>query len=125
MTVIEQARPEATPLPGVHHATWAGAADGLQQLSLWRQTLAPGACTPPHQHDCDEVVLCLGGQGEVHVDGHAHRFGPEQTVVLPKGGVHQLFNTGAQPLEMLGIFAATPVATSLPDGVAIDRPWRT
>lgn len=125
MTVIEQARPEATLLPGVHHATWAGAADGLQQLSLWRQTLAPGACTPPHQHDCDEVVLCLGGQGEVHVDGRAHRFAAEQTVVLPRGGVHQLFNTGTQPLELLGIFAATPVATRLPDGVAIDLPWRT
>lgn len=61
MNVIEQSRSVDTPLPGVAHATWAGQADGLEQISIWRQTLAPGAATPPHRHDCDEVVLCLQG----------------------------------------------------------------
>ena len=69
MSVIEQRPPEPTALEGVAHATWAGQAQGLQQLSVWRQSLAPGAGTPPHQHDCDEVVICLGGEGELHADG--------------------------------------------------------
>lgn len=125
MTVIAQTRPEATPLPGVHHSTWAGAADGLQQLSLWRQSLEPGAATPPHSHECDEVVLCLEGQGELHVDGQVHRFGADSTLVLPRGSVHQIFNTGPGALQTLGIFAATPVQTRLPDGQAIDLPWRS
>ena len=125
MIVIEQARPAASPIPGVAHATWASAADGLQQLSVWRQTLAPGAATPPHSHDCDEVVLCLAGWGEVHIDGVAHRFGTDTTVALPQGSVHQLFNVGPMPLEVIGIFAATPVATRLPDGHALDLPWPT
>lgn len=123
MNVIEQTRPVATPIPGIAHATWASAAQGLEQLSVWRQTLAPGAATPPHRHDCDEVVLCLSGLGEVHQDGRAQRFGADTTVVLPKGSVHQLFNVGAQPLELVGIFAATPVAAYLPDGEAIELPW--
>ena len=50
--VIEQSRPEATPIPGVAHSTWASATDGLSQISIWRQNLAPGAATPPHRHDC-------------------------------------------------------------------------
>lgn len=125
MTVIPQTRPEATPLPGIHHSTWAGAADGLQQLSLWRQSLEPGAATPPHSHECDEVVLCLDGQGEVHVDGRVHRFGADCTVVLPRERVHQIFNTGGRALQILGIFAATPVCTRLPDGQAIELPWRS
>ena len=125
MNVIEQSRPVDTPLPGVAHATWAGQADGLEQISIWRQTLAPGAATPPHRHDCDEVVLCLGGWGEVHIDGQVHRFGPDMTVVLPRAKVHQLFNVGTTPLETLAVFAATPVATRLPDGQAINLPWRT
>ena len=125
MHVIQQDRPEPTELAGVAHATWAGSAQGLSQLSLWRQTLAPGSATPPHSHGCDEVVLCLAGTGEVHIDGEAHRFGADSTVVLPKGRVHQLFNVGPVPLETLGIFAATPVATHLPDGQAIDLPWRS
>jgi quercetin dioxygenase-like cupin family protein len=125
MVVIEQPRLEPAPIPGVAHATWAGAADGLQQLSVWRQSMAPGASTPPHSHDCDEVVLCLDGTGEVHINNAVHRFTREQTVVLPKGEMHQLFNVGANQLEIIGIFAATPVATRLPDGQAINLPWRT
>jgi quercetin dioxygenase-like cupin family protein len=124
MNVIEQARPEPTPLPGVAHATFACGAHGLSELSLWRQTLAPGAATPPHRHDCDEVVLCLGGWGEVHTEGRAQRFGADSTVVLPAGRDHQIFNAGPQPLEILGIFAATPVVTRTPDGAPVDLPWR-
>ncbi len=125
MQVIEQTRPEPTPIPGVAHVTWAGRAEGLSQLSVWRQTLAPGGATPPHRHDCDEVVLCLAGWGEVHSNGRVLRFGADSTVVLPRGQVHQLFNVGPLPLETLGLFAATPVPTHLPDGQALPLPWRT
>ena len=125
MNVIEQDRPTETPIPGVAHATWAGAADGLAQLSVWRQTLAPGAATPPHRHDCDEIVLCLSGHGEVHSEGRVQRFGADCTVVLPKGRDHQLFNTGTLPMETLGLFGATPVLTWLPDGSALELPWRS
>ncbi len=125
MTVIAQKQPEPTPIPGIHHTTWAGADDGLTQLSLWRQTLAPGAATPPHRHDCEEVVLCQGGQGEVHIGGQVHRFGADTTVVLPGQVVHQIFNVGSTPLEIVGVFPATPVGAWLPDGQAIELPWRS
>lgn len=125
MYVIEQPRPQPAPLPGLAHATWAGHDDGLSQLSLWRQTVAPGGATPPHSHDCDEVVLCQGGAGEVHIAGQAHRFGPESTIVLPRGVQHQIFNTGDTPMEILGIFGGSPVGTFLPDGTALELPWRT
>ncbi|WP_119154797.1 cupin domain-containing protein [Caldimonas tepidiphila] len=125
MYVIEQTRPQTTPIPGVAHVTWAGRDDGLQDLSVWRQSLAPGAATPPHRHDCDEVVLCLSGRGEVHIEGEAYRFGADTTVVLPKARVHQIFNVGAQPLEILAVFPSTPVQAVLPDGQAMELPWRS
>ncbi len=125
MNVITQDRPQPTPLPGIAHATWAGAAQGLTQLSMWRQTLAAGAQTPPHSHTCDEVVLCYAGHGEVLTDGRTQPFGPDTVIVLPRGGVHQINNVGETPLEILGVFGATPVATLLPDGAAIELPWRT
>ncbi|GAA5175757.1 hypothetical protein GCM10025771_08790 [Niveibacterium umoris] len=125
MNVIEQSRPTSTPIPGVAHATWVGHDEGVSQLSMWRQTLQPGAATPPHRHDCDEVVLCLSGWGELVVDGQTQRFGADSTVVLPRGRDHQIFNPGPQPLEILGVFGASPVATFLPDGSAIDLPWRS
>ena len=125
MNVIAQTRPEASAIPGIRHSTWAAAAEGLSQLSVWRQTLAPGAASPPHRHDCDEVVMCLAGHGEVHSRGRVQRFGAETTLALPKGEVHQLFNVGDEPLQLLAVLAATPVHTELPDGQAIALPWRT
>lgn len=124
MYVIEQDRPTAA-IPGVAHATWAGRDDGLRQLSVWRQSLDPGAATPPHRHDCDEVVLCQSGAGEARVEGRAYWFGAGNTLVLPKGLLHQILNIGAQPLEIIGVFGATPVGTTLPDGSDIALPWRT
>lgn len=121
--VLDQPRPVATPIPGVMHATWAGSRDGLSTLSLWRQSLAPGGATPPHSHPCEEIVLCLAGRGDVHIDGVPHAFCAEQTVLLPANVPHQIFNVGPQPLETAAVFAATPVSVALPDGSALDLPW--
>jgi mannose-6-phosphate isomerase-like protein (cupin superfamily) len=115
MIVKPQARPEPTPIPGLAHSTWVGQDDGLSQISA----------TPPHAHDCDEIVLCQAGRGEVHIDGQVHRFGPDCTIVLRRGPVHQIFNTGDEPMEILGVFGATPVGTLLPDGSALPLPWRS
>ena len=125
MNVFDQTRPEATPIPGIAHVTWAGELEGLKQLSMWRQTLAPGAATPPHRHDCDEIVLCLAGWGELHIDGGVQRFGADQTVVLPRNREHQLFNVGPMPLEIVAVLAATPVQVELPDGEPLPLPWRS
>lgn len=125
MTVIHQAAPAATAIPGIAHATWAGADHGLSQLSVWRQTLAPGAGTPMHGHGCDEVVLCESGHGEVEVDGRVQAFGPRTTLTLPRGTTHRIVNTGAEPLEIVGLFGASPVPTWLPGGVEMALPWRT
>ncbi|MFD2752547.1 cupin domain-containing protein [Comamonas terrae] len=123
MSVIAQSPPASTAIDGIAHATWAGQAQGLSQLSVWRQSMAPGAATPPHRHECDEVVLCLAGEGELHIGGQRQRFGAHSTLVLPRGQVHQLFNVGTQPLETLGIFGRSPVPTCQPDGAPLPLPW--
>jgi len=123
MSVFAQSPPASTAIDGIAHATWAGQAQGLSQLSVWRQSMAPGAATPPHRHECDEVVLCLAGEGELHIGGQRQRFGAHSTLVLPRGQVHQLFNVGTQPLETLGIFGRSPVPTCQPDGAPLPLPW--
>lgn len=123
MSVIAQSPPASTAIDGIAHATWAGQAQGLSQLSVWRQSMAPGTATPPHRHECDEVVLCLAGEGELHIGGQRQRFGAHSTLVLPRGQVHQLFNVGTQPLETLGIFGRSPVPTCQPDGAQLPLPW--
>jgi mannose-6-phosphate isomerase-like protein (cupin superfamily) len=125
MHVIENAAREKAELPGIEHLTLAGAAQGLARLSLWRQSMAPGSATPPHQHDCEEVVLVLEGSGEVEIGGTRTAFGPDTTLVLPPNLPHQIFNTGSAPLKTVAAFSATPVGTFLPDGAPIALPWKS
>ena len=63
--------------------------------------------------------------GEVHTEGSVQRFGADCTLVLPQGRDHQIFNVGPQPMEIVGLFGATPVLTRLPDGSALELPWRS
>ncbi len=125
MHVREQSVPLPAPIPGVDHATWAGQAEGLTQLSVWRQRLAPGAATPPHSHDCDEVVLCQSGQGCLTVEGVSQTFDASSVLVLPRGRAHQIVNTGSTAMEIIGLFGASPVGTFGDDGAALPLPWRT
>lgn len=125
MYVHPQTAPEATPLPGIRHATRAAGAEGLSQLSLWHQSIAPGGATPPHRHGCDELVLCSAGRGELHVGDAVHRFGAGDTVTIPHGELHQIVSVGEQPLLVTAVFGATPVDVQLPDGTLLALPWRS
>ena len=125
MYVISNPAPKATGFPGIEHATLAGCDDGLHDISIWQQSVAPGAATPPHRHDCEEVVMCRAGEGELHIAGKVERFGANMTVLIPAHVDHQIFSVGEEPLQVVAVFGATPVSTCLPDGVTIDLPWRT
>jgi mannose-6-phosphate isomerase-like protein (cupin superfamily) len=125
MYVHRHAELEDASLPGIAHTTLANAELGARRISLWRQTLAPGVATPPHRHDCEEVVLVETGRGRLLIDGGVVEFGPDSTLVLPGGREHQIVNSGNAPLRLLAAFPETPVRTLLPDGRPIDLPWRS
>lgn len=123
MYVIHNSQLKRAALPGIEHVTLAGSQNGLKGLSIWKQSVAPGGATPPHRHDCEEVVLIHGGQGELHIDGEVHRFGPDTTLVVPRNATHQIINVGDTPLDLTGIFGISPVAVFLPDGEPVQLPW--
>lgn len=123
MNVIQNSALPRAALPGIENITLAGSRNGLKHLSIWKNSIAPGGATPPHRHDCEEVVLVLGGCGELHLDGQVHRFGPDTTLIVPRNAPHQILNVGDASLELIGVFSMTPVAVFLPDGQPIELPW--
>jgi len=126
MQVITNVAPAASPIPGIQHTTLAGSAQGLRQLSIWQQVVDPGCATPPHSHDCEEVVMCLAGRGSVLLgDGRQLEFAANQTLVIPAHELHQIVNSGDEPLHSIGVFGKSPVNVFLPDGQALDLPWPT
>lgn len=115
-------------LPGILHATLAGSRHGLQGLSVWTQILEAGSATPPHRHDCEEVVLCSGGQGELRlgepcIGEQRLPFGADSTLTIPRNALHQIVNVGNEPLKIVAIFSRSPVEAFFPDGQRIDLPW--
>jgi quercetin dioxygenase-like cupin family protein len=125
MYAIRNEQRQKAALPGIEHATLAGTDDGLARLSVWRQSMAPGGATPPHRHDCEEVVVVLAGSGELQIDGQVVAFGPDSTLVIPPDAPHRIVNTGADPLVTLAVFSVSPVEVRFPDGERIELPWRT
>ncbi len=121
--VHSNARRVPDVLPGLAHRTLAGPEHGLTQMEVWSQSIAAGAATPPHRHDCEEVVVVTCGQGVLLVDGTEQPFATGDTVVIPRNIDHQILNTGAGPLELIAAFAMAPVKAVFPDGTAIDLPW--
>jgi hypothetical protein len=43
--------------------------------------------------------------------------------LIPPLEEHQILNTGSTPVELVGIFSATPVGVFEPGGKALDLPW--
>ncbi|GAA4334097.1 hypothetical protein GCM10023165_09740 [Variovorax defluvii] len=122
-TILSHAALPMAELPGIAHRTLAGREHGSTQLSIWRQTLAPGAATPPHSHDTEEVVLCHAGRGEVHLAGRVHAFGAETSVLLPRDVPHQIFNVGEEPMEITGVFPSAPVRVFDLERQPMALPW--
>jgi mannose-6-phosphate isomerase-like protein (cupin superfamily) len=124
MPVIANARVKKFTLPGIVHQTLAGPEHGLKSLEIWRHTLAPGAASPVHRHNCEEVVLILKGSGRVTIAGQDLDFGPDTTLIVPPGVDHQLVNTGTEEMALMAVLGAAPSETATPEGELIPLPWQ-
>jgi quercetin dioxygenase-like cupin family protein len=121
--VVEHVSVPAFALPGLEHRTLAGAAQGLAAFEVWHQSLAPGASSPPHSHDCDEVVVLLAGVAEIAEGDDVRRVRAPATAVLPAGRVHRIACVGDGPLALVAILAAAPPRTRGADGAPLPLPW--
>lgn len=125
MSVQPHAALETFRLPGLVHQTLASLGNGTYTMEVWRQTLAAGAITPWHQHACEEVIVILSGQGECRKQGRTETFGPDSTLIIESDAVHQIANTGDEPLELLAVLGTTPVTVLDASGHLLKLPWDT
>lgn len=110
-------------LPGLEHQTLAGQQDGLKSFEVWRQTIAPQSTTPVHRHDCEEVIVILGGSGVCKFEDRELPFKADQTLVIPPNVVHQICNDGHEDLYIIATLAMSPVKVETADGQAMPLPW--
>lgn len=125
MPVQSHAALETFHLPGLVHQTLASLGNGTYTMEVWRQTLAPGAVTPWHRHACEEVIVIFSGRGECRIHGRTETFGPDSTLIVDSDAVHQLANTGDEPLVLLAVLGMTPVTVLDATGEVLALPWDT
>jgi quercetin dioxygenase-like cupin family protein len=112
-------------IPGITHQTVAGKGIGGVTIEMWKQTVAPGAATPPHFHGCEEVIYVLEGSGELRLNEETIAFAAECTLTVTPREVHQIVNTGTRDLKMIAVMDESPARVFLPTGERLPLPWET
>jgi len=78
------------------------AIDPQAGLSLARMTVAPGVTSPAHRHpDCSEAVHVLSGRIEQRRGSDWLPLEPGETVLIPRGALHQTRNVGSEVAELM------------------------
>jgi mannose-6-phosphate isomerase-like protein (cupin superfamily) len=121
-TISHDSRP-IYALPGIKHQTLASGADKLARLEVWMQTLEPGAVTPVHYHECEEVVVILKGSGCLIVSGVITECGPGTTLIILPKAIHQIISTGKDEMTLVVALSETPGRVFAPDGAEMALPW--
>ena len=124
MPVFPNSSRHVFTLPGLRHQTLASRSDDLERLEVWMQTLEPGAETPIHYHECEEVVVIQKGSGRATIAGSTVEFGPGSTLVIPPRLVHQLVNSGWEEMFAIAALSETPARAFAADGAVIALPWQ-
>ena len=100
-------------IPTATERTFVAVADsalGAQTLSVHENVLNPEAVVPWHQHEVEEVIVCISGLGECTFQGRAsEQYRAGSVVIIPPRTLHTLRNIGAERLVQLAILGgATP-----------------
>ena len=72
-------------------------------LGVVMAEIPPGKRSGAHRHLYDEIDLVVGGKGKVIVDDKEYAFDTLDVLAIPVFQWHQYFNTGTEPLRILGI----------------------
>ncbi len=62
--------------------------------------IAPGAHTPLHRHNCEEVYYVLQGRGYIESEGQCYEFEAGDAIYNRENTAHRVFNTGTEPVRL-------------------------
>jgi quercetin dioxygenase-like cupin family protein len=106
MRVVHSAEVAARPVEeeGARNTTvrWLiSRPEGAANFAMRLFELAPGGCTPLHEHAWEHEVFVLDGRAEVVQDSGPTPITPGDAVLVLTGERHQFRNTADTPARML------------------------
>jgi quercetin dioxygenase-like cupin family protein len=102
-------------IPAATERTFVAVADstlGTQTLSVHENVLNPEAVVPWHQHEVEEVIVCVSGLGECTFQGLApEQFRAGSVLIIPPRTLHTIKNIGAERLIQFAILGGASPGT--------------
>jgi len=96
---------------------------GVTTHEVWKSSIAPGSCTPKHQHEVEEVTIFFKGKGKAVIGNEEVYFEAPCTLILPPFIEHQIFNTGDEPTDHVAIMKIDSKIVNA-EGNEMHLPWR-
>jgi len=121
MPVITHENAQRFDVGGTHVIGLAAPSRGATETAVWRFTLDPGAASPAHSLDHEEIVIALDGELRVDLAGERSLVGAGDAVVIPAGQEVVLSNESSRPFEAVACLPAGAQATV--DGEVSAPPW--
>src|SRR4051794_10114359 len=121
MPVVTYQHAPRFELPGTHVVGLASPSRGASETCAWRLTLAPGAGSPEHTLDREEVFVALSGSARATLDGTAHDVNPGDGLIVPAGTAFTIATAGDEPFEAVACLPVGGLATVA--GEASSPPW--
>jgi mannose-6-phosphate isomerase-like protein (cupin superfamily) len=90
------------PMPGVRDWKVIYPETGFptKTLIMGIVEIDPGAHTPLHRHNCEEVYFVLQGRGYIESEGERYEFEAGDAIYNRENTAHRVFNTGTEPVRL-------------------------
>jgi quercetin dioxygenase-like cupin family protein len=121
MPVISDQDAPRFDMAGTHVVGLAAPSRGARETCAWRLTLAPGASSPDHTLDREEVFVALAGEARATLDGTTHAVRQGDGLIVPAGVSFTLATAGDEPFEAIACLPVGGLATV--GGHAAAPPW--
>jgi quercetin dioxygenase-like cupin family protein len=122
LLIVTESDTRTTTTPAGVMSALAGPSRGSHRLSTWRVRMAPGAASPEHVIDRDQVWMPVSGRFEVSVDGEEAEMAAGQAAVIPAGAVRRI-QTGEGPGEALVCMVPGGRASVVGQEGTVPLPW--
>ncbi len=102
----EKIRLQNIQMDGVDRTSKAnviGPQEGWKDHTLRVFRIAPGGCTPLHQHDWEHFNYIIKGRGTLTIGEETHKVKEHDFAVVPSNTMHQFRNPYEQDFEFICI----------------------
>jgi quercetin dioxygenase-like cupin family protein len=123
MTLISLKSAPPYTTEGTTITGYAAPSRGANSVSLWRIELAPGASSPLHLMDVEEIFLGTEGHAAVVIEGVESTISAGDCLIVPAGTPFTLTAGSDEPFHAVACMPAGGKATMLPDGATFVPPW--